>query len=201
MLEYYKDDTRVMMICGTNFLNNQIEIEESYFFSNYYPVWGWATWKRAWRLYEIDMQNWETFKYNDQLNWIFSDTRIAQYYESMFQLIESNFNAWDIQWWYACIFQNGLAIVPKVNLISNIGIVGTHSDTQGNICINMPTYALDTNNLKHPKFITPSIVLNRMTYELSHACIDMSPKSTKININVLKNKLLKKIKDIVKKLL
>ncbi|PSB32749.1 hemolytic protein HlpA-like protein [Chlorogloea sp. CCALA 695] len=197
MLEYYNSDTRIMMICGTNYLHNKVNIEESYFFSNYYPVWGWATWKRAWRLYDVDIQNWETFKSNNQLKWIFSNKRIAQYYENMFQLIKDNFNTWDIQWWYTCIFQNSLAIVPRVNLISNIGFVGTHAETQRNICINMPTYAIDTNNFKHPKFVTPNILLNQMTYELSHACIDMSSQS--IDINFFKLTLLKRIRDRVKK--
>ncbi|MBF0300827.1 MAG: glycosyltransferase family 2 protein, partial [Oligoflexia bacterium] len=46
MLERYKDDERVMMISGTNVLQIS-NSNDSYFFSRYPAIWGWATWKRA----------------------------------------------------------------------------------------------------------------------------------------------------------
>ena len=176
MLMQYRTDTRIMMICGTNYLQCLPDLTESYFFTNYYPVWGWATWKRAWKHYDIDIKAWDFLKKKRQLQWIFGNTKIPSYYENMFELIPNGFDTWDIQWWFACLFQHGLAIVPKGNLISNIGVCGTHADTQGDVHINMPTYSFDV-NIRHPLFITPDSVLSKLTYEHSHANLDLSLKT------------------------
>lgn len=176
MLEYYRCDNRIMMICGTNYLLHA-SIPDSYFFSNYYSIWGWATWRRAWKLYDVDMKAWDDLKKRNQLQWVFSHREVARYYESMFDLIYNGFDAWDIQWWFTCIFQHGLAIVPKTNLISNVGMIGTHSETQGDFFTNMDTYPIDVNNIRHPLYVTPDIVLNSLIYESSHAGLSLSVKT------------------------
>lgn len=176
MLLKYANDSRIMMVCGTNYLVNVANLPESYFFSNYYPIWGWATWRRAWKSYDIDMCGWELHKQKKQLEWIYGKKQIADYYEAMFGLIRNGFDAWDIQWWFACMFQHGLAIVPRGNLISNIGAVGTHTNTQGNLHLDMPTYPFDT-NVVHPKFIIPDAILNKLIYEKSHANLSLSAGS------------------------
>lgn len=176
MLLRYSSDSRIMMVCGTNYLLNVDDLPESYFFSNYYPIWGWATWRRAWKSYDIDMNGWELHKQRKQLEWIYSKKQIADYYEAMFGLIRNGFNTWDIQWWFACIFQHGLSIVPRGNLISNIGATGTHTNTQGNLHLDMPTYPFNTNVI-HPKFIIPDAILNKLIYEQSHANLSLSVSS------------------------
>ena len=85
LLQKYKDDKRVMMISGFNYLLNSLEIRESYFFSNYYPIWGWATWRRAWKLYDNEMKNWDYFKENNNLVWIYKDKGLAEYVYSLIQ--------------------------------------------------------------------------------------------------------------------
>jgi hypothetical protein len=177
MLDYYRHDTRVMMICGTNYLQNVPDMEESYYFANYYPIWGWASWRRAWKHFDVDIKAWEGFQEKKQLYWIFSHKEISKYYENMFALIRNGFAAWDIQWWFTCIFQHGLAIVPRSNLITNIGEVGTHTETQGNMYVNLPSYSLDVDHICHPRYVTPDIILNQLTYEYSHANLDLSIKS------------------------
>lgn len=174
MLEQYRHDTRIMMVCGTNYLLNVPTMPESYFFASYYPVWGWATWRRAWKLYDVEMHAWDGFKKQKQLQWIFGQKEVARYYENMFELIYNGFDTWDIQWWFACIFQNGLATIPRTNLISNLGIAGTHTQTQGALYTDLPTYSLDIDHIRHPKYTTPDVVLNRLTFELSHADFNLS---------------------------
>ncbi len=194
MLSHYHHDPRIMMICGTNYLSSEIssQIEHSYFFSNYFPIWGWATWKRAWRLYNVEMKGWDKFRDTKQLLWLFSDTRISTYYHSMFDLIKNGFNTWDIQWWYTCIFQNGLAVIPKYNLISNIGVEGTHTSTQGNYGINLSTHNLELKKIIHPEFVIADRYLNEMTYKVSHAQI--KPRSLVKSVIVFVRKGLSAIK-------
>ena len=52
MLERYRHDPRVMMVCGTNYLGHWKEDRQSYHFSHFGGVWGWASWKRAWAFYD-----------------------------------------------------------------------------------------------------------------------------------------------------
>ena len=57
MLDRYRGNKNIMMIGGSNPLKD-FEIENAYTFSKYYQIWGWATWKRAWDKYDIDMKGW-----------------------------------------------------------------------------------------------------------------------------------------------
>ena len=60
MLERFRHDPRVMMVCGTNYLGHWKEDRQSYHFSHFGTVWGWASWKRAWALYDAVCQRGET---------------------------------------------------------------------------------------------------------------------------------------------
>ena len=55
MLEKYALDKRINMITGTSYLPEDININVDYFFSKYFPIWGWATWKDRWNKYDINM--------------------------------------------------------------------------------------------------------------------------------------------------
>ena len=194
LLSFYRYDERIMMICGTNYLPKKVTdtIETTYYFSNYFPIWGWATWRRAWSLYDVEIKSWQKFRNSSQMNWLFSHEAMSKYYTSMFDMIKSGLNTWDIQWWFTCIFQNGLAIVPKTNLISNIGISGTHSDTQGNFFINAPTIAVDLEKISHPEYVFAEKALNELTYTVSHAHLVLRK-------NYLR-KVFEKIKVVVKRI-
>jgi len=127
-LNMYKNDERIMMITGSNFLIED-DLSYSYFFSKLYCIWGWATWKRAWQLYDIDMKKWDdnqirlNMKYMSHKNYIWMNLKFT--YDS---LKNYNIDTWDIQWDFTCAVNNGLCITPKVNLITNIGVIGTHSN-------------------------------------------------------------------------
>lgn len=62
LLERYKDDPRVWMITGNNFQDGQKRGNGSYYFSRYSHIWGWATWRRAWRCYDRDLSFWPEWK-------------------------------------------------------------------------------------------------------------------------------------------
>ena len=53
LLIKYKEDTRIWLIGGTNFLSKfHLENSNKYFFSKYDRSWGWASWRRAWKNYD-----------------------------------------------------------------------------------------------------------------------------------------------------
>ena len=155
LLRQYRDDERIMMISGDNFLPGQMNIEESYVLSRYFAVWGWASWRRAWKKYDLSMTGWETVKAQKQLNALYSQGYARAHLSAMFDAAQQNeIDTWDIQWFYSCLFQHGLSVVPKGNLVSNIGVVGAHSSAAGHNH-NLPVFPMDTRALRHPGHVFP----------------------------------------------
>ena len=154
MLERYRHDERIGMISGTNFLDNKIAIEDSYYFSKYMTIWGWATWRRAWKNYDVTIELWPKLK-NDG----FLDSRInlkdeRSYWYRAFDRVHSGaIDTWDYQWVLCNWIQSRLSIVSTVNLISNIGFRSDATHTSGaSIFSNMQRNHLIL-PLKHPDFI------------------------------------------------
>ena len=130
LLEQYRDDTRIMQIGGTNFQFGKTRTNYSYYFSRYGHLWGWASWRRAWSFYDEKMKQWPTAKQNEILLHWADDWGFIRYWESIFdKTARGDLDTWCYQWMFACWSQNGLSIVPSVNLVSNLGFTkeATHT--------------------------------------------------------------------------
>lgn len=151
LLVQYRDESRVKAISGTSVLHNSFPTAESYVFSRYFSVWGWATWRRVWREYDISMTDWPQLKNTDWLRIVFPQRNMQQHIKLMFDLVyDGRIDTWDVQFVYSCLRNDGLAVVPSVNLISNIGVEGTHTapgDTRRNF---LPVGSIDATGMKHP---------------------------------------------------
>jgi hypothetical protein len=129
-LNRYRADTRIGMITGNNLLGDRVSSSE-YIYSQTFSIWGWATWRRAWKLYDPEMRSWPCRWQRDSLNYRFKKD-LANYYSYTFDsYTDNNIDTWDIQWLHSCLFNNFLCIIPKANMISNIGIEGAHSSVEG----------------------------------------------------------------------
>ncbi|MDT8281405.1 MAG: glycosyltransferase family 2 protein [Gammaproteobacteria bacterium] len=124
MLEYYRDDMRVMMINGSNYLERWKSESQSYHFSNFGSPWGWATWKRAWKFNDITMKHWGHEDIKLRIRDVLANEECfsltARRYDKAYNN-PKNRHTWDLQWMFARQMQSGLTIVPAVNLISNQG--------------------------------------------------------------------------------
>lgn len=124
MLERYRDDMRVMMISGSNYLQRWKSESQSYHFSNFGSPWGWASWKRAWKFNVATMSDWGDEDIKLRIRDVLADEECfsltARRYDKAYGHQENRF-MWDLQWMFARQMQSGLTIVPAVNLISNIG--------------------------------------------------------------------------------
>lgn len=126
LLERYRYDDRVFQISGSNYgCNRQLNsaaFEYSYVFSRNLLCWGWASWRRAWKHFDVDMRLWPKVRDQRLLDDILGDPHAVQNWEKTFQFVyDKNLDCWDFQWIFSCWLQNGLSILPSVNLISNIG--------------------------------------------------------------------------------
>lgn len=133
MLIRYEFEESVMMIGGVNHYPTP-DSQLSYFFSEHFVIWGWATWRRAWKKYSVEIEEISPQHLNfnflkDKLNnW----RSLLHFVDSLNKVSRGEINTWDYQWSYACLINSGMCIVPKVNLISNIGVHGTHANSVTN---------------------------------------------------------------------
>lgn len=157
LLEYYRDNTRIMHINGGNFQSGINRGSESYYFSKYTLFSGWATWRRAWKHFDISMGTFEQFKSENQIVNIFRTGKERKFHMQMFQNhYDGNVDAWGYKWAYSRIQAGGITINPNVNLVQHIGYGSdaTHTVKKAKI---IEDFARDIEfPLKHPKFILPN---------------------------------------------
>ena len=164
LLNYYREDERIMVISGNNFQSGQQRTNYSYYFSRYNHCWGWASWRRAWQHYDVEMKLWPQIRDNHWLKFMFNEPSAARYWQKIFQATyDENVDSWAYRWTFACWLQSGLTIIPQVNLVSNIGFgsQGTHT-TFKNAFANLPVAEIDF-PLQHPPFILCHIQADNFT--------------------------------------
>lgn len=129
LLHKYKDDTRIMHISAVRYNEERSRDNYSYFFSRYAHIYGWATWKRAWNEFDINIIDWPRINDSKTIENIFPDPSERKYWIERFNraynLEKKHF--WGYQWQYAVNKNNGYCITPQVNLAQNIGITGEHN--------------------------------------------------------------------------
>ena len=141
-LKKYHNDLRIMQISGFNPLGKW-EDGWGYFFSKFGPIWGWASWRRAWYEYDVTLKKWPQIR-EDKQHHNFCDSFVERIWrERLFDNVhEGNINTWDYQWSFAKHINNGLTIIPKRNLISNIGFSPDATHTTNNNYSTPCTYEI-----------------------------------------------------------
>jgi hypothetical protein len=122
LLEKYKDDERIFSISGNNFQFGANRIKDSYYFSRYPHIWGWATWKRSWDSYDAEIKDWASRRETNWLRVVTGGFIIAKFWKYIFdRLSAGKINTWDYQLTYASLKNRALNIIPVVNLVTNVG--------------------------------------------------------------------------------
>jgi hypothetical protein len=148
LLERYRDDERVMMISGDNFLRNHRLSSDGYFFSHYVGIWGWATWRRAWRHYDVEIRQWSSLRETRFLHDLLGNNEEAEFWRVYFdRIVSGETRTWDHQWQFACWAQHGLSITPAVNLCTNVGF---GPEAQHNKEFNPKLAALAVHEMEFP---------------------------------------------------
>ena len=147
LLSYYQNDESVFMISGLQFKEKissddsifTYEDRDGYTFEFNCGIWGWATWRRAWRHYIFDMSNythedqfWMTMcpirtgnSMEESLKWR-ADIHYSQVMEKGFPNavgldLAGTIDTWDSQWHLCLVRHRAYCISPNWNLVENIG--------------------------------------------------------------------------------
>ncbi len=135
LLSYYQENPVVMHISGDNFQYGKKRGNGSYYFSRYTHTWGWATWRRAWKQYDFELAP-----------------------ES------ERSHVWDGQWLISVEKSHGMAVLPNLNLVTNIGFGenATHTHTLERFAM-LPAQEMPF-PLKHPDRIEIDRAADIRTY-------------------------------------
>ncbi|WNC52875.1 MULTISPECIES: glycosyltransferase family 2 protein [unclassified Thermosynechococcus] len=153
LLDYYVNDSNVWAITGNNFQKRMIQSQSSYYFSKYCHIWGWATWRRSWEKYQVDIPFWPLWKSSVEWQMMFDDSVERRYWQKIFDLTyQGKIDTWDYQWlacqWYYA--PQSFTATPIVNLVSNIGYGSdaTHTHSPNHPLANLPVFSLE--EILHP---------------------------------------------------
>ncbi|OAI41378.1 hypothetical protein AYO41_01630 [Verrucomicrobia bacterium SCGC AG-212-E04] len=169
LLEHYRMDERVGMISGNNF----VPLEKSpskgmnYYFSRHCHIWGWATWRRAWWHFDLEMKDWPAMRKKRRWLEALTGSSVAanfwrRAFDDAFEGHPDGLNTWDGAWTYACWLHGMLSVVPARNLVQNIGFggEGTHTNSSDAVT-NVPAASLEF-PLTHPSLVEAAVAADEL---------------------------------------
>lgn len=161
LLTRYESDPRIWVITGNNFQNGKKRGVAAYYFSKFNHCWGWATWRRAWQHYRVDIPFWPAWKDTDAWKAAIPDPVERKIWSSLLDRVQAGeIDTWDYQWTAAAWYYGGLTATPQVNLVTNIGFgpEATHTVTVDDQ-VGLPTSPLGP--LTHPARVKQDLAADR----------------------------------------
>ena len=169
MLNRYANDARIGLIDGANYIEH-IKIPDSYVFSRYKSTNGWATWRRAWKLMDMEV-SWRGTPYEASVikNMGYKSKDVRYWNYRIKAVDHKEVSAWDWQWYFTLAANNMLGITPKYNLTTNIGFGEGATHTTENA---IPKHYISTKELTfpltHPKYVVPYQAFEQAFYHFNN---------------------------------
>ena len=122
-LDRYREVEQVMHIGSYMFPIQTENLPETFFFRAA-TSWGWATWERAWKHFEpnIDIL---IEQFDEEKKHAFSIDSSMNYWKQIQEFKSGKNNSWAIRWYASIFMKNGLTLNPSHSLVRNIGHDGT----------------------------------------------------------------------------
>lgn len=165
LLERYKERDDMGIIGGSCPVCLARDPDDSYYFSKYPHIWGWATWRKVWQHYDVDLNSWNGS--DSSLRHQLPNRIARKYWADIFDSVKKGeIDTWDYQLAHLCLAFNRMSISPTINLVENIGFDerATHTTVRDvnkqivvgreiNLCLSHPTHfkvdeTLDLNDEK-----------------------------------------------------
>jgi hypothetical protein len=180
LLDRYRHAEEVMMIGGHNPFGRW-DAGASYVFSRTSPIWGWATWRRAWAHYDPTMARWVDPMSRRAVKARMPRTEFRITSQRFDLVYHQRRDTWDFAWAFAMLIAGGVSAMPARNLVENIGFDAdaTHTKHRLSNDANVPTYPLAF-PLEHPSSTTPDAdfeqALFRRRFPLSRRIVAALPE-------------------------
>lgn len=123
LLDRYRDDHRVGAVSGCNLVPpSEIGVDASYRFTRLPHIWGWATWKRVWDGYDLDLRSWRDLWPESARREALGSPAAIRYWSRIFDLVaRDEMDTWDYSFAYHCLKSDALTATSNVNLTENVG--------------------------------------------------------------------------------
>jgi hypothetical protein len=164
LLDRYRDNDAVMCISGDNFQQGEIRGDSSYYFSKYPHCWGWATWRSAWRHFDLSMEGWQSYVQSPSFVELCPKTEEREFWSHLFQkCVDGGLHSWAIPWVYSCWRAGGRTALPNYNLVENIGFTcdATHTSESPN---GVARSATPIKNIMHPTDLVIHLAADEFTF-------------------------------------
>lgn len=132
LLEKYADNDEVMLISGNNQIAYLDTIPGDYGFSHQANIWGWASWRSTWKDYDFDIKSWPENRKNPVWKEIYNRKARWTLLAEFDHVCNKAYDIWDYQFSYQIGLRKGYCIIPKYNLVSNVGFTNaeyTHTSS------------------------------------------------------------------------
>jgi hypothetical protein len=122
-LELYANDEQVMHVSGYMYpLGLQ---PKGTAFLRVLSCWGWATWSRAWRHYDANIEtHLQRFNSPPRIR-KFNIEGHADFHQQLLDNRSGRIRSWAVRWYASWLSQGGLTLFPTQSLVRNIGHDGS----------------------------------------------------------------------------
>ncbi len=144
LLDRYRHEPRITTIGGTHVLPATLPHEHSHYVSKYFQMWGWATWRRTWELYDFDLSKLSPGGCSELLQAIHPIPVECKYWTQIYNTLKAGaIDTWDFQVFFSSWRTGANHVMPGRNLISNIGfgVEATHTNFASSMA-EIPTQSL-----------------------------------------------------------
>jgi len=138
-LDYYESKDKVMHISA--YMYPVRESLPDTFFYRETSCWGWATWSRAWRLFEYRPHVIADYLKENDLIKEFGMSYSRYHWELLQAQCEGRIDSWFIRWYGSVFMNRGLALHPAKAMVKNAGFDGS-----GVHCSNTRNYEVELSN-------------------------------------------------------
>ena len=145
LLDHYSNDERIGIISGSYF-EKPIVSGKSFHFSAYAGIWGWATWRRVWELFDFDFYRTDEDFVAHVLPFVHSGGAVDYWLRILHRCTKDGpgRSYWDYQLHLSLLYANKIHIIPNQNLVTNIGFNenATHTFDRNSRFANKPVYGI-----------------------------------------------------------
>jgi hypothetical protein len=113
------------------FNSSEIAVKGSAVFLPFTTTWGWATWRRAWDLFDSTATGWGELRVDRNLRRQFNLDGCYDYSTMLEQQMAGLRDSWGIRWYWSVFRHSGVTCFPPVSLVRNTGMDGSGTHGRG----------------------------------------------------------------------
>lgn len=156
LLSKYETDERIGFIGGCNYGYLSLNNASYTFSSGHHETWGWATWRRTWRIFDYYLNDISKVTFRQTVKKYFKTFKQREYWMDIFLKVKKDRfkdSCWDYQFYFSMWINGMLAISPNYNLVSNNGFGedATHTHNKDSQLLSRRTESISP--IIHPTHI------------------------------------------------